>query len=99
MIKILKRIKNKESVVITDSEHFLDNTQRKYCEYGLIYGLLRNHEPLNIKLSDDNKFIVVYNHPSNHRYYIVVVIFIRNLNEIRLVTTFPTKLSKGGKYL
>lgn len=46
-----------------------------------------------------NKFIAVYNHPSNYRYYIVVVIFVRNLDEIRLVTTFPTKLSRGGKYL
>lgn len=99
LYNILKRIKNRESVVITDSEHFLGNTQRKYCEHGLIYELLRNHDPLNIKLSDDNKFIVVYNHPSNTRYYVVVVIFIRNPDEIRLVTTFPTRLSKGGKYL
>jgi len=86
-------------VVITDSEHFLDSTNRKYCEYGSIYELIRNHDPLNIKLSNDNKFIVVYKHPSNDRYYIIVVIFIRSLVEIRLVTTFPTKISKGGRYL
>ena len=59
--------------------------------------MLRNHDPLNIKLSKDNKFIAVYNHPSNYRYYIVVVIFVRNLDEIRLVTTFPTKTKQRRK--
>lgn len=69
-------------MVVADSKHFLESTHRKYCEYSSIYGLLRNHKPLNIKLSKDNKFIVVYNYPSNDRYYIVAVIFIKNLDEL-----------------
>jgi hypothetical protein len=96
---ILKKVRNNENITIADSEHFIDNTERKYCEYNFIYELIKTHNPLNIKLSKNNKFTVVYENYLNNDYYIVLVIFIKNLNELRLVTTFPVNIKRGGKYL
>ncbi len=51
-----------------------------------------------MKLSKNNKFLVFYNHPESDKYHVKVVIFIKNLDEIRLVTTFPTERRRGGKF-
>jgi len=48
-----------------------------------------------MKLSRNNKFLVFYNHPESDKYHVKVVIFIKNLDEIRLVTTFPTERRRG----
>ena len=95
MESILERLRNKEHIIITDSEHFLDNTKRKYCEYGVVYSLIKNDLPIYMKLSKNNKFLVFYNHPESDKYHVKVVIFIKNLDEIRLVTTFPTERRRG----
>ena len=95
MVSILERLRNKEPIIITDSEHFLDNTKRKYCEYDVVYSLIKNEFPIYIKISKNNKFLVFYNHPKSDKYHVKVVIFIKNLDEIRLVTTFPTEKRRG----
>ena len=95
MESILEKLRNNEHVIITDSEHFLDNTKRKYCEYDTVYNLIKNDLPVYMKLSKNNKFLVFYNHPESDKYHVKVVIFIKNLDEIRLVTTFPTERRRG----
>lgn len=93
---ILKRLRNNEHIVITDSEHFIDNTTRKYCKHDTVYSLIKNELPIHLELSKDNKFLVIYNHPESNNYHVKVVIFIKNLDEIRLVTTFPTEKRRRG---
>jgi hypothetical protein len=56
--------------------------------------LIKNELPIYLELSKDNKFLVIYNHPKSDKYHIKVVIFVKNLDEIRLVTTFPTEKRK-----
>ena len=95
---ILERLRNNEHIIITDSKHFLDNTTRKYCEYDIVYNLIRNELPIYMEFSKNNKFLVFYNHPESDSYHVKVVIFIKNLDEIRLVTTFPTERRRGKFY-
>jgi len=88
---LFKRLRNNENIVITDSEHFLDNTTRKYCNYDKVYSLIKNELFIHLEPSGDNKFLLIYNHPESDKYHVKVVIFIKSLDEIRLVTTFPTE--------
>ncbi|MDR3062787.1 MAG: hypothetical protein LBU40_01435 [Methanobrevibacter sp.] len=86
------RVKN---LKLTGSEHFLDNTKRKYCEYDTVDNLIKNDLPVNMEISKNNKFLVFYNPPESDKHHAKVVIFIKNLDEIRLVITFTTERKRG----
>lgn len=72
--------------------------KRDYCSPELSYNLLKKSIPLYIKLSTNNKFRVTYSHPDTSKYNLVIVIFIIDLDNIKLITTFPESKSKieGG---
>lgn len=70
-------------------KHFIEKTERKYCGYGLTYELLKTKIPFKIEYQDYNKFKVTYKYPKNSKYNLIIVIFIENMDEIRIITTFP----------
>jgi hypothetical protein len=94
MRKILEKIRNNNSVKITEIPHFAIRVKRKYCSYELTYHALKNEIPLKIISSKNNKFKIVYPHKDSTKYNIIIVSFIENKNEIRLITTFPENKSK-----
>jgi hypothetical protein len=49
-----------------------------------------------LEFSKEDKFLVIYNHPESDKYHVKVVIFIKTMDEIRLVTNFPTEKRRRG---
>jgi len=86
---ILKNISDEKHIVIIETKHFIENTGRKYCSYDLTYDLLKTKMPLKIEYQNYNKFKLIYKHPENSKYNLIIVIFIENMDEIRIITTFP----------
>jgi hypothetical protein len=92
--KILENIQ-KNKVQIVESPHFIDRAnskkREKYCKPFIVHKTLKSKEPIDIKYSNDNKFRIKYDHINIETYYIIIVIFIVNENEIRLITTHPER--------
>jgi hypothetical protein len=94
MEMILKKIRGNEPIKIVETPHFAISVRRKYCSYELTYYTLKNKIPLKIIHSKDNKFRIIYDHEDSTKYNIIIVSFIENKNEIRLITTFPENKTK-----
>jgi len=86
---ILRNIKDEKHIIIIETKHFIEKTERKYCGYNWVYGLLKTEIPLKIEYQDFNKFKLIYKHPENFKYNLIIVIFIENMGKIRIITTFP----------
>jgi len=84
---ILKNIRDKKHIIV-ETKHFIEKTERKYCGYSLTYELLKTKMPLKIEYQDYNKFKVTYKYPKSFKYNLIIVIFIENMDEIRIITTF-----------
>ena len=54
-------------IQIVETKRFLENTERKYCSYDLIYHLLKSEKPVNVDIQKKNKFKLYYNHPNTDR--------------------------------
>ncbi|MGL6297570.1 MAG: hypothetical protein ACRC1M_00195 [Methanobacteriaceae archaeon] len=88
--KILECVRKTSKIKITDTNHFINHAKKyKHCSYDLTYDLLKNHVQYDINFSEQNKFKVRYLHPKNEKYYICIIIFIVNVNSIRIITTHP----------
>ncbi|MDR0900119.1 MAG: hypothetical protein LBM26_00505 [Methanobrevibacter sp.] len=68
--------------------------KREYCSPELSYNILKKSIPLQIETPINNKFRVTFSHPDTNKYNLVIVIFIIDLNNIKLITTFPESQSK-----
>ncbi|MDR1818909.1 MAG: hypothetical protein LBR15_01490 [Methanobrevibacter sp.] len=68
--------------------------KHKYCSYELIYKLIKEHVEVNIENPTDNKFKVRYLHPDTNKYYVCIVLFINDLNSIRIITTHPERRNR-----
>nr|WP_302578893.1 hypothetical protein [Methanobrevibacter arboriphilus] len=92
--KILEDIQ-KNKVKIVESPHFISRAnskkRKKYCEPFIVHKILKTKEPIDVEYSNDNKFRIKYDHIHIETYYIIIVIFIVNKNEIRLITTHPER--------
>jgi len=91
---ILTKLRNNESVTITESFHYVKRAKRDYCSSKLSYNVLKKHIPLFIKPSKKNKFRITFSHLETNKYNLVIIIFIETLDKIRLVSTFPESKSK-----
>jgi len=89
MENILTRLRDDEPIKITESAHYIKRVKRDYCGSELSYNILNNSIPVYIKPPRNNKFRVAYLHPKTSKYNLVIVIFIIDLNNIKLITTFP----------
>ncbi|WP_157078718.1 hypothetical protein [Methanobrevibacter filiformis] len=94
MENILLRIRDNDKVIIIESSHYLKRVQREYCSSKLTHMSLKNNIPLYINLPKKNKFRITYSHPESTKYNLVIVMFLENHNEIKLITTFPESKSK-----
>jgi len=94
MENILRGLRTNKSINITESSHYLKRVKRDYCDSELSHDLLNKSVPLHIKSSINNKFRVTYSHPDTSIYNLVIVIFIIDLSNIKLITTFPESKSK-----
>ena len=45
--------------------------------------------PFKIQYQEFNKFKLTYKHPQSSKYNLIIVIFIENIDKIRIITTFP----------
>ncbi|MDR2830787.1 MAG: hypothetical protein LBB45_07120 [Methanobrevibacter sp.] len=63
--------------------------EEKHYEYDEVCQTIKTDIPLKIKYSENNKFRVTYKHPYNNKYDLVIVIFIKEINNIKLITAFP----------
>ncbi|MGL6298580.1 MAG: hypothetical protein ACRC1M_05365 [Methanobacteriaceae archaeon] len=89
---ILNDIRNNVNIEISDTVHFiLRSNTYEHCNYELSYELLKNHIPFSIDYSEKDKFKIRFLHPSNEKYFIVIVVFIASKKSIRLITTHPEK--------
>ncbi|KZX15222.1 hypothetical protein MBCUT_16820 [Methanobrevibacter cuticularis] len=98
MENILTRLRGNELINITESSHYIKRVKRDYCGSELSYNILKKSIPLYIKSPINSKFRVTYSHPDTSKYNLVIVIFIIDLDNIKLITTFPESKSKieGG---
>jgi len=92
MLNILKNIKNEKYINIVETNHFLLRTERKYCNYKIIFNLLKTQFPLKIECQEINKFKLFYPHPKSNKYNLILIIFIEKLDKIRILTTFPEEI-------
>ena len=56
MENILTRLRDNESIVITESSHFIKRVKRDYCSPELSCNVLKKSIPLYIKPPINNKF-------------------------------------------
>ena len=94
MENILTKLRSNDSINITESSHYIKRVKRDYCSTELSYNILNKSIPLYIKHPINNKFRVTYSHPDTSKYNLVIVIFIIDFNNIKLITTFPELKSK-----
>jgi len=89
---ILENVRE-DRVNIIETQHFIDQatskSRIKYCKPSIANKVLKTVKQIKVESSKDDKFKITYQHPNTEDYYLIIVMFIVNESEIRLITTHP----------